>query len=158
MSNLLFAEIKENQLMRMEGPKGTFFIRKSNQPLIFIATGTGIAPVKAMVEELIQSGDKRDVHIYWGMRHREELYDVGLEALASQHTHIQFNPVLSRDEDWAGSKGYVQQAVIRDFMNLAGFDVYACGSLAMIEQAKQLFIEHHLPSESFYSDAFTPAK
>jgi CDP-4-dehydro-6-deoxyglucose reductase len=158
MSNLLFPGIKENQLMRMEGPKGTFFIRKSNQPLIFIATGTGIAPVKAMVEELIQSCDKREVNIYWGMRCIEELYDTGLEKLANQHSNIQFKPVLSRDETWTGFKGYVQHAVVSDFMNLAEFDVYACGSLTMIEQAKQLFIKHHLPSESFYSDAFTPAK
>ncbi len=158
MSNVLFNDLKENQLMRITGPKGTFFVREDNLPLILIATGTGIAPIKAIVEKLISSQDKREISIYWGMRYKNEIYCNELEKLSLQFDNIEFLPVLSRESDWLGHKGYVQDAVLRDFSSLENVAVYACGSSNMIEQAKALFYKHKLPSEQFYSDAFTPAK
>jgi CDP-4-dehydro-6-deoxyglucose reductase len=158
MSNLLFSHLKENQLMRMEGPKGTFFVRNNNKSLVFISTGTGIAPVKAMVEDLVKKDDTREIFIYWGMRYQSDLYKNGLEKLSSEHKHIHYLPVLSRVNDWEGHKGYVQNAVINDFESLDGFDVYACGSLQMIREAKELFLKQGLSLNAFYSDAFTSAK
>lgn len=159
MSDALFGQVKENQLLRMEGPKGTFFVKDNVKPLILIATGTGIAPVKAIVEELIEKQDSRDVHIYWGMQYQSELYCEALIKLVEQHQNIKFIAALSREESEGDFyKGYVQDAVMRDFKSLIKHEVYACGSVAMINEAKNLFINHHLPSESFFSDAFTPAK
>lgn len=159
MSKLIFGEIKENQLMRIEGPKGTFFVRDSNRPLILMATGTGIAPIKAIVEDLVNRKDTRNVHIYWGMRYAEEIYCKALESFSREHKHIEFTPVLSRESS-AGNfyEGYVQDAVLNRFSCLEGFDVYACGSLDMIEQSKRVFEKKQLPLQAFYSDAFTPAK
>ncbi|MCG9683904.1 FAD-binding oxidoreductase [Vibrio sp. Isolate23] len=158
MSDLLFNDLKANQLMRIEGPKGTFFVRASNRPIVFLATGTGIAPVKAMVEQLIHDNDKRDVAIYWGMRTPDEIYDEAFIKLLKGNKHIRFIPVLSRSPEWGGRVGYVQNAVIEDIANLEPYDVYACGSLSMIEAAKALFSDHNLPLKHFHSDAFTPAK
>ncbi|MCL1073903.1 FAD-binding oxidoreductase [Shewanella dokdonensis] len=158
MSNLLFSSLKENQLMRMEGPKGTFFVRNNNKTLVFISTGTGIAPVKAMVEDLVQSGDTREIFIYWGMKYRSELYEKRLEKLSNEYKHIHYLPVLSREDDWQWHKGHVQSAVLKDFTTLDNLDIYACGSIEMINEAKELFIENGLSSNAFYSDAFTPAK
>ncbi|MUK26530.1 FAD-binding oxidoreductase [Aliivibrio fischeri] len=160
MSALLFGELKENQLMRIEGPKGTFFVKDNIKPLILIATGTGIAPVKAIVEELIAKEDKRDVHIYWGMQYQQELYCNELIALANQNQNISFTAVLSRELEPLSDyqQGYVQNAVVRDFSSLNDVEVYACGSLSMIEDAKTLFLQYHLPVDAFFSDAFTPAK
>lgn len=159
MSDLIFDQLKENQLMRMEGPKGTFFVKDNAKPLILIATGTGIAPVKAIVEDLVEKQDRRDIHIYWGMQYKSEIYCNALIDFANQHQNIKFTAALSR-EDSTGDfyKGYVQDAVIRDYRSLVEYEVYACGSVAMINQAKKLFINSQLPSESFFSDAFTPAK
>ena len=158
MSAMIFEQVKENQLMRMQGPKGTFFVRDSSKPLIFLATGTGIAPVKAIVEKLIHSGDKRAIHIYWGMQYENEIYCTELIKLSETHSHINFTPVLSREEEYKGYKGYVQDIVCEVFGSLETYEVYACGSLNMIKDAANKFKERKLPSESFHSDAFTPAK
>ncbi|OCH18579.1 FAD-binding oxidoreductase [Aliivibrio logei] len=160
MSKLLFGDLKVNQLMRIEGPKGTFFVKDNVKPLILIATGTGIAPIKAIVEELIAKEDKRDVHIYWGMKYQKELYCNELVALANQNQNISFTAVLSRELELLPDyqQGYVQNAVVRDFNSLNGVEIYACGSLSMIEDAKALFLQYHLPVGAFFSDAFTPAK
>lgn len=159
MSEALFGQVKENQLMRMEGPKGTFFVKSNTKPLILIATGTGIAPVKAVVEDLVEKQDLRDVHIYWGMQYQNELYCEALIDLVEQHQNIKFTAAFSREESEGDFyKGYVQDAVMRDFKSLIEHEVYACGSVSMIDQAKDLFMNNQLPSESFFSDAFTPAK
>ncbi|CAK2409145.1 CDP-6-deoxy-L-threo-D-glycero-4-hexulose-3-dehydrase reductase [Vibrio crassostreae] len=160
MSELLFEHLKDEQLMRIEGPKGTFFVKDNVKPLILIATGTGIAPIKAIVEELIEKGDKRDVYIYWGMQFQKELYCNELVVLANNNNNISFTAVLSREPEPQPDyqQGYVQNVVVRDFNSLNGFEVYACGSLSMIEDAKALFLQYHLPVDAFFSDAFTPAK
>ncbi|KIF50406.1 FAD-binding oxidoreductase [Vibrio owensii] len=160
MSDLLFASnLKLNQLMRIEGPKGTFFVRGGDRPIIMIATGTGIAPVKAAVEQLMEAKDSRSIHIYWGMRYKNEFYDIGFEHLTKQYKNIVFTPVLSREELIpSGRVGYVQDIVTQDFESLSSVDIYACGSLKMIEQAKVVFEKKGLPESGFFSDAFTPAK
>ena len=158
MSSFLRENLAINQLMRMEGPKGTFFVRESNKPLIFLATGTGIAPVKSMVEDLINKETKRQVHIYWGMRHENELYCRSLNELASHHSNVYFIPVLSRDEKWNGIKGHVQDAVLSDFDSLIDYEVYACGSINMILDAKEKLIKKELSENAFYFDAFTASR
>ncbi len=158
MSELLFNDLRENQLMRIEGPKGTFFVKTSKKPLILIATGTGIAPIKAIVEQLVNNSDKREIHIYWGMQYANELYCKELLVLAVEHQYINFIPVLSKEVSEQYRNGYIQDAVCQDFDLLADYDVYACGSLKMIQDAKNKFLNKQLPLESFHSDAFTPAK
>lgn len=158
MSDMIFGKININQLLRIEGPKGTFFLRNNNKPLILLATGTGIAPIKAIVEELIQSEEKRDVYIYWGMRFNNEIYCQELIKLASEFSHIHFYPVLSKEKNYQGLKGYVQDSVCERFDCLSDYEVYACGSLNMINDARKKFEKRQLLSDAFYSDAFTPAK
>jgi len=158
MSELLFNDLRENQLMRIEGPKGTFFVKASKKPLILIATGTGIAPIKAIVEQLVNDSDKREIHIYWGMQYANELYCKELLVLAVEHQHINFIPVLSKEISEQNRDGYVQDAVCQDFDLLADYEVYACGSLKMIQDAKNKFLNKQLALEAFHSDAFTPAK
>ncbi|HGS4814920.1 TPA: FAD-binding oxidoreductase [Vibrio cholerae] len=158
MSSLLFGRVSEDQLMRIEGPKGTFFVREGSKPLLFIATGTGIAPVKAMVEQLIAADDKREIHVYWGMRTHSEIYCQELNHYSQQYTNIKFTSVLSKENHANSQSGYVQDIVLKDFNSLANVDVYACGSVKMISDAKQLFLLNNLSPEAFYSDAFTAAK
>jgi len=158
MSEVLFSSVKENQLMRIEGPKGTFFIRNNDKPLILIATGTGIAPIKAMVEELIVAKDNREINLFWGMQYAKELYCQELFKLSEQHDHIHFTPVLSQEHHEKYAYGHVQHAVLKQFDSLENMDVYACGSVKMINESKKLFKNHKLLSDAFYSDAFTAAK
>lgn len=158
-SELVTNEIKKETLLRIAGPKGTFFVRESQRPLIFLAGGTGFAPIKAMIEELLARQCKRELYLYWGMPAPEALYsDIG-EKWAENNAHFSYVPVVSgHAENWQGRTGYVHHAVLEDFTDLADFEVYACGSPVMIEAAKQDFFRQGLKAGNFYSDAFTPAK
>ena len=148
-----------NQLMRLEGPKGTFFVRDALNPLIFLAGGTGFAPVKAMVEQLLAQQSKRMIYIYWGMQNSASFYTDIANSWATSLDHVHYVPVLSSEEkDWRGRVGFVHQAVMEDFSNLSEYHVYACGSPLMIDAARKVLFTKELQETSFYSDAFVSSK
>lgn len=155
MSQYWFEQAKVNDLLRLNGPLGTFFLRGiDGLDLLFLATGTGIAPVKAILEDLAQRGQEqrpRSVSVFWGGRVRDDLYwntqDVDLDH--------QFVPVLSRaPAGWSGVRGYVQKAVFGRAREWDRTAVYACGSDAMIHSARQQLVEAGLSERRFHSDAF----
>ncbi|MGR6772839.1 FAD-binding oxidoreductase [Pectobacterium brasiliense] len=157
MSSKIFGQISVNQLMQLEGPKGTFFYRdkEGEGPVVFLATGTGFAPIKSIVTDLLDKEIQRDIYIYWGNRSSKLFYDPVTELWENLHANIKCNLILSQPEDgWNGRYGYVQQFVFADIGNLDTASVYACGSQSMIESAKALLIEQGLPADKFYSDAF----
>jgi CDP-4-dehydro-6-deoxyglucose reductase len=158
-SDFLFDDLKLNQLFRFYGPLGTFFVRESKKPIILLCTGSGFAPVKAMVEQLIESKSERKVYIYWGGRYRKDLYSGLPSHWAKIYPHIIYTPVYSREGKVLSgeAKGYCQDEVLRQHQNLKGFDVYACGSNEMIHDAKSLFIKHGLQGDKFHSDSFLPS-
>ncbi|AIL32597.1 CDP-6-deoxy-delta-3,4-glucoseen reductase [Basilea psittacipulmonis] len=151
--------MKVREILRIEGPLGTFYLRQdSDKPIIMLATGTGFAPIKALVETSINASLQRPIHIYWGGRYQKDLYMQSLiEQWVQTYPHIKFTPVLSREkpaENWHGKTGYVQDAVLSDIPNLTGYEVYACGSPAMIESARHAFLKSGLNADDFYADAF----
>lgn len=155
----VFNEMKEKALVRINGPLGTFFLRDdSKRPLIFIAGGTGFAPIKSMVEQLISEGDERDVYFYWGVRAKQDLYINHLpEKWDYQRENFKYIPVLSNaleGDNWEGREGFVHQAVADDFADLSGYDVYMAGPPPMIDAAKQQFAQQGLLEENLYSDSF----
>lgn len=155
MSEYWFQQAKINDLLRLNGPLGTFFLRQiAGLDLIFLATGTGIAPVKSMLEGMSAlSADQqpRSVTVYWGGRKLQDLYcDV-----ASFSGSARYVPVLSQADDaWSGARGHVQQQLLKDRPDLSQAVVYACGSDAMIHGAKTLLNSAGLPAHRFHSDAF----
>lgn len=154
MSNYWFNHAKVNDLLRLTGPKGTFFLRNiSGMDLVFLATGTGIAPVKAMLESIdaLSKGRPRSLAVYWGGRHASDLYwDVS--GVGNVQRYV---PVLSRaGNEWDGARGHVQEAFLAGRPDLSETIVYACGSNAMIQSAKELLLEAGLPERRFLSDAF----
>jgi len=162
-SRFVFEEMKERAILRFEGPLGTFFLREdSDKPMVFVAGGTGFAPIKAMIEHAFHHGVDRPMTLYWGARLPKDLY---LPEVPSQwqqaHANFTFIPVISEplpDDAWRGRTGLVHQAVLDDFDSLAGYQVYACGAPAMTDIAKQTFVEQRgLPEDEFYCDAFTPS-
>ncbi len=155
----VFGTLKPRDILRFEGPHGGFFLREdSTKPAILLASGTGFAPIKAIVEHALAQGSRRPLHIYWGCRKQPDLYMRALpEAWAANYPHIQYTPVLSEPEaGWTGRTGFVHQAVMADYPSLAGHQVYACGAPVMIDAARKDFIAQcALPEEEFFSDAFT---
>lgn len=154
MSEYWFNNAKVNDLLRLEGPLGSFFIRSQQmENLIFLATGTGIAPVKAMLETLDQkSSDDSNLKIslFWGGRIPQDLY---WEPIF-ENLNLDYYPVLSRFESERTFKGYVQDAVLQSGIDLSSSVVYSCGSIAMIESAEILLKRNGLNQDCFYSDAF----
>jgi len=161
-SDYVFHTLKEKDILRFEGPLGTFFLREDNdKPLILLASGTGFAPIKAIIEHALHKKIKRPMTLYWGCRVRTDLYLHSLaESWAREHG-IRYIPVLSeaRPEDhWSGRTGFVHRAVMADFADMSGYQVYACGAPIVIESALSDFTEQcKLPPDDFFSDAFTPA-
>ncbi|HFC92898.1 MAG TPA: CDP-6-deoxy-delta-3,4-glucoseen reductase [Leucothrix mucor] len=153
----VFEEMKEKALVRIHGPLGTFFVRDTDRPLIFIAGGTGFAPLKGMLEQLITEETKREVHFYWGVRGKQDLYSDRVEAWAKDSDYIHYIPVLSAADDgdqWQGRTGFVHQAVAEDFSDLSAYDVYMAGPPPMINAAKALFSKQGLPDAQLFSDSF----
>lgn len=158
-SEYLFNDLKDGQLFRINGPLGTFFLRETDSPLIFMCTGTGFAPVKSMVEHLINRSSNRLIYIFWGAKTSQDLYSDLPLIWSKQYSNITFVPVLSREqgETGLGSK-YIQNRVVDEHTDLAIYEVYACGSEQMISDARKLLVENGLKSKSFYSDAFVSSK
>lgn len=158
-SEIVFNEMKEKTLLRIKGPFGNFFLREeSDRPSIFVAGGTGFAPVKGIIEHMIAKGDTRPISLYWGVRSKRDLY---LDELASgwseKHDHIEYIPVLSEpleDDEWEGKTGFVHDAILEDITDFSNMDVYASGPPIMVESIHKSFTEHGLKEERLYSDAF----
>ena len=157
----VFSTMKVRDILRFNGPHGTFYLREdSAKPMILIAGGTGFAPIKAIVEHAIAQKCTRPIHIYWGAQARVDLYQHALpEQWAAAHANIKYVPVLSNapaEDQWTGRSGFVHKAVMADFPDLSGHQVYACGSPVMIDIARDEFIAAcRLPEEEFFADAFT---
>lgn len=155
MSAYWFKKAKQNDLLRIEGPKGSFFYKEQQiQNIVFLATGTGIAPIKSMLEEFNIEFEKykdKQIWLFWGGRYMEDIF----WEPKFKNLSINFVPVLSRQKNnWDGDKGYVQDIVLEQKINLNNAQVYACGSIDMITSAKLLFRENGLPELQFYADAF----
>lgn len=159
-TNKALKEIEEKTILRIEGPHGQFYLREeSDRDIIFMAGGTGFAPIKSIIEYAVTHNIERNMYLYWGARAQEDLYMHKLAKMwDDDFSHIHYIPVLSdpnEGDDKSFRTGYVHEAIIEDFPDgLANFDVYASGPPAMVEAAKIVFELHHLPLEQYYSDAF----
>ena len=160
-TDALFSSLKERDILRFEGPHGTFFLREdSEKPIILLASGTGFAPIKALMEHLIDLKSIRPVTLYWGGRRPQDLY---MDALCREWTNLlpgfTYVPVVSDtlpEDQWTGRTGFVHQAVMADHADLSGYQVYACGAPVVVDSAKRDFIGTcRLPAEEFYADSFT---
>jgi len=156
----VFGAMKERDILRFEGPLGSFFLQESAKPIVFVASGTGFAPIKAIVEDALKKGIDRPMTLYWGARRPKDLYLNELpQQWAAEHAHFKYVPVISEaqpEDAWQGRIGFVHLAVMQDFADLSGHQVYACGVPIMIDTARRDFThERKLPLDEFYADSFT---
>jgi len=157
----VFGKMKERDILRLEGPLGSFFLREdSAKPIVFVASGTGFAPIKSIIESAFYKKIERPMVLYWGARRPRDVYLSSLpERWAREHANFRYVPVISeaRTEDaWSGRSGFVHRAVMEDMPDLSGHQVYACGVPIMVDSARKDFIEKcGLPEDEFYADSFT---
>lgn len=154
-------QMKLREILRVEGPLGSFFLRDdSDKPIIFLASGTGFAPIKAMMEHIIAAGITRPVTLYWGGRRPADLY---MNALAQQWEqtlpYFTYVPVISDaspQDNWTGRTGFVHKAVMQDYPDLSGHQVYACGAPIVVNSARSEYVGLcGLPEDEFFADSFT---
>ncbi len=156
-------QMKEREILRLEGPYGSFFLREdSTLPIILLASGTGFAPIKAIVEHMIHEQIQRPVTLYWGGRRPVDLYMYGLaQGWAESVPGFNFVPVISDalpEDDWNGRTGFVHRAVMEDFPDMSGHQVYACGAPIMVDSARREFVATcHMSDDAFFADSFTSA-
>jgi CDP-4-dehydro-6-deoxyglucose reductase, E3 len=157
----VFNAMKEKEILRVEGPYGSFFLREdSDKPMILLASGTGFAPIKAVIEHMQYKGISRPATLYWGGRRPEDLYlDEWVKARCGEMGNLKYVPVISNalpEDDWTGRTGFVHKAVMEDFPDLSGHQVYACGAPVVVDSARAEYSAHcKLPPEEFYADSFT---
>jgi CDP-4-dehydro-6-deoxyglucose reductase len=162
-TDLVFGTMKEKDILRIEGPFGSFFLREdSDKPMVFLASGTGFAPLKALLEHMQHCGITRPTTLYWGGRRPGDLYmDDWVQAQLANMPHLRYVPVVSDalpEDHWTGRTGFVHLAVLQDFPNLSGHQVYACGAPIVVESARTAFsAQAGLPADEYFADSFTSA-
>ena len=155
----VFHSMKEKAMWRIRGPLGTFFLREdSARPALLIGGGTGFAPIKGILEHAFKAGLDKPLHLFWGVRARRDLYlDALPQQWLKQHPNFRYSPVLSEpreDDAWTGMTGYVTNAVVQQYPDLSGHDVYMSGPPVMVHTGHDLFMQHGLDESRFFSDAF----
>ena len=157
----VFTAMKEKEILRVEGPYGSFFLREdSAKPMVLLASGTGFAPIKAVIEHMQFKGITRPATLYWGGRRPADLYmDDWVRARLAEMPNLAYVPVISNalpEDNWTGRTGFVHQAVMQDFPDLSGHQVYACGAPIVVDSARAEYsAKAGLPAEEFFADSFT---
>ncbi len=157
----VFGAMKEKEILRVEGPFGSFFLREdSDKPVVLLASGTGFAPIKALIEHMQHLESQRSVTLYWGGRRPADLYmQDWVAAQLKTMPNLKYVPVVSDaapNDDWQGRTGFVHRAVLQDFPDLSNYQVYACGAPIVIESARRDFSAlAQLPADEFFADSFT---
>jgi CDP-4-dehydro-6-deoxyglucose reductase, E3 len=159
----VFEGMKEKEILRVEGPFGSFYLRESVKPAILLASGTGFAPIKAIIEQLQFAKDTRPITLYWGGRRPSDLYlHDWVLAQQAQMPQLRYVPVVSDalpEDHWTGRSGFVHHAVMQDHADLSGYQVYACGAPVMVDAAQaDLVAKCALPSDEFFADSFITEK
>jgi CDP-4-dehydro-6-deoxyglucose reductase len=153
--------MKEREILRLEGPFGSFFLREDSQlPIVMLASGTGFAPIKSIVEHMVHQNINRPITLYWGGRRPSDLYMNELvEQWSKTIPNFTYVPVISDslpEDGWTGRTGFVHRAVMQDFPDLSGYQVYACGAPIVVDSARHEFVAAcKLPEDAFFADSFT---
>ena len=161
----VFATMKEKEILRLDGPFGSFHLREDagQGPLLFLASGTGFAPIKAMLEHMEHTGSQRHAVLYWGARRPADIYmHDWITEYCTRHPQVRYVPVISDalpEDGWTGLSGLALDVMLQEHPDMRDMQLYACGAPAMVEAAQQRAVaDHQLPAEHFFADAFTSLK
>ncbi|UUZ69183.1 CDP-6-deoxy-delta-3,4-glucoseen reductase [Polaromonas sp. P2-4] len=159
----VFGPMKEKEILRVEGPFGSFYLREdSTKPMVLLASGTGFAPIKAIIEHMQFKGSTRPAVLYWGGRRPADLYmNDWVQAKVAEMPNLRYVPVISDalpEDAWTGRTGFVHKAVLEDFSDLSGHQVYACGAPIVVDSAQTAYTAAGLPVEEFFADSFVTEK
>jgi NAD(P)H-flavin reductase len=152
-----FFNLKVGYVMPMEGPLGKFTIMEPlPDHVIFVATGTGVAPLRAQIYSLFEKGTEKKISLFLGVRHEYEiLFDEEFKALAKKHPNFEYIPTISRPQNWDGAKGYVQEQIKTRYPDPTGRQIYACGLVPMVNALKEELTKMGYPKEVIHFEKWT---
>ena len=156
-TDFVFNNMQQGAILQIEGPHGTFFYQPDETSILLVAGGTGFAPIKGILEEILEQKPTQPIHLFWGLRASKDLYLQDLISHWVEQHGIQYTPVLSepdQGDNWSGSTGYVHQAVLQAYPQLADYSVYMAGPPQMIESCKESFVQAGLDDNRLYYDSF----
>ncbi|MES2414690.1 MAG: CDP-6-deoxy-delta-3,4-glucoseen reductase [Pseudomonadota bacterium] len=159
----VFSAMKEKEILRIEGPFGSFYLREdSDKPMVLLASGTGFAPIKAIIEHMQFKGITRPAVLYWGGRRPADLYmNEWVQTKVAEMPNLTYVPVISDalpEDAWTGRTGFVHAAVLQDTPDMSGHQVYACGAPIVVDSAQAAYIKAGLPEDEFHADSFVTEK
>jgi CDP-4-dehydro-6-deoxyglucose reductase len=159
----VFGPMKEKEILRVEGPFGSFYLREdSTKPMVLLASGTGFAPIKAIIEHMQFKGITRPTVLYWGGRRPADLYmHEWVQSKVAEMPNFSYVPVVSDalpEDAWTGRTGFVHNAVLQDIADLSEHQVYACGAPIVVDSAQAAYTAAGLPGDEFYADSFVTEK
>ena len=153
----VFDGMQTGEILRLEGPLGMFFVRlNSPRPILMMGGGTGFAPLKAMIEDLIYAGDDRPITLYWGVRTESDLYaDELIAEFDRKHPAFRYVPVLSEpDAQWSGRTGFVHDVLLEDHPDVSPFEIYMSGPPIMVHSARREFLQAGITEDHLHYDSF----
>lgn len=159
----VFGPMKEKEILRVEGPFGSFYLREDSiKPMVLLASGTGFAPIKAIIEHMQFKGITRPAVLYWGGRRPADLYmNDWVKGKVAEMPNLSYIPVVSdalTEDAWTGRTGFVHNAVLQDIADLSEHQVYACGAPIVVDSAQAAYTAAGLPEDEFYADSFVTEK
>ena len=138
----VFTAMKEKEILRVEGPYGSFYLREdSDKPMVLLASGTGFAPIKAVIEHMQFKGITRPADACTGAAAGRPIctWTTGCRQQLAEMPNLKYVPVISNalpEDNWTGRTGFVHKAVLEDFPDLSGHQVYACGAPIVVDSAR----------------------
>lgn len=158
ISQHIFETWKPGAKVALDAPYGDHFWRPAARPLLALAGGVGIAPIKAIIEAHLAHGEAAPAHLYWGVRDETHLYlDNFFKALRESHHDFHYTPLLAQGKAGEGRRaGFIAPALMQDFPTLAGFSIYIAGPRAMVETTLPVLTQKHADPAWLFSDAFGP--
>jgi CDP-4-dehydro-6-deoxyglucose reductase len=156
-SQYVWNELELGDILRFKGPLGHFRLQNTNNPIIFICTGTGFAPIKSILDNMVKTTNKRKIYFYWGNRIVDDFYALDVVKNWQENLNIKIQLALSQDQQPNYMSGRITNLLKNDFSNFADYEIYACGNPAMIEEVFHLTCNRGLNKKNFFSDAFIPS-
>jgi len=152
--------LKVGDRARLEFPLGSSYLRQHHSgPILCVAGGSGLAPIKSIVETALAHGMKQPIHVYFGARGERDLYLVEhFQTLAARHPNLSFAAVLSEAQSSQHRRGFVTEAVAEDLADLDGWKAYVAGPPPMVDSAMELTFARGLRREDMHADVFFTPK
>jgi CDP-4-dehydro-6-deoxyglucose reductase len=156
----VFEGMQQGEIWNIEGPLGQFYLRHSQRPAVLVAGGTGLAPIRAILQKAFEEGEQRPLRLFFGVRSSADLYGIEeLERWAAEHANFSYTVALSEpaegDTALGYEQGYVHEVIAEHCGDLTAWEGYLAGPPPMVETGRHTLLSRGMEKDAVYADAFT---